>query len=147
MSSSVLLLSASIYFGLLFVIASAVNRQKLALHRYISPANVYALSLSVYCTAWTFFGSVGNASKTGIGFLPVYLGPTVFMPIIAIIWLKVLRVCKEYRITNISDFLAVRFGHSKLLGVLVTVFMVVRNHSLYCPATESNWPMFGCIFQ
>ena len=124
MTSSALLLSASIYFGILFLIASAVNRQRVQINRFISPATVYALSLAVYCTAWTFFGSVGNASKSAIGFLPVYLGPTVFMPVIVLVWFKILRISKEYRITNIADFLAVRYGHSRLLGVLVTLFFV-----------------------
>lgn len=125
MSSSILLVCATIYFAILFFIASSVNKDRFRISRIISPANVYILSLAVYCTGWTFFGSVGNASKTGIGFLPVYLGPTIFFPLIIIVWLKILRICKEYRITNIADFISSRYGHSNYLGVLVTIFYII----------------------
>jgi len=125
MSSTILLLCATFYFAILFFIASSVDNNSFKISKFISPTNVYVLSLAVYCTAWTFFGSVGNASKTGIGFLPVYLGPTIFFPLIIIIWQKILRICKEYRITNIADFISSRYGHSNSLGVFVTLFYVV----------------------
>ena len=125
MSSTILLLCATFYFAILFFIASSVDNNSFKISKLISPTNVYVLSLAVYCTAWTFFGSVGNASKTGIGFLPVYLGPTIFFPLIIIIWQKILRICKEYRITNIADFISSRYGHSNSLGVFVTLFYVV----------------------
>jgi Na+/proline symporter/signal transduction histidine kinase len=81
--------------------------------------------LAVYCTTWTFYGSVGRAAVTGIGFLPIYLGPTLML---ALGWLflhKLVRVAKENRITSIADFIASRYGKSPLLAGLVTVIAVV----------------------
>lgn len=124
--NSILLISLTvIYFAALFAIASYANRDRGLLKRLISPSTVYALSLAVYCTAWTFFGSVGNASKTGIGFLPVYLGPTALMPIIAMIWLKMIRICREHRITNIADLMSSRYGNSLTLGIIITLFYIL----------------------
>ncbi len=125
MSSYHILAFASVYFAILFWIASSVNGERVSVKKILSPANTFALSIAVYCTAWTFFGSVGNAAKTGINFLPVYLGPTVMMPVIVLIWMKMLRICKEYRITNIADFVSSRFGNSNSLAILVTLFYIV----------------------
>lgn len=125
MNSILLVFLTILYFALLFVIASVANSERRVLPKFISPATIYSLSLAVYCTAWTFFGSVGNAAKTGIGFLPVYLGPTVLMPFIATLWLKMIKICKEQRITNIADLISSRYGNSIGLGATITVFYVV----------------------
>ena len=86
---------------------------------------IYALSIAVYCTAWTFFGSVGRASASGIDFLPIYLGPML----VALLWWhltrKILRISKSNRITSIADFVASRYGKSALLGGVVTVIAVI----------------------
>ena len=73
-----LVLSASAgYLGLLFGVASWADRRKAAGRSVIASGTVYALSLTVYATSWTFYGSVGRAAETGVGFLPIYLGPTL----------------------------------------------------------------------
>ena len=86
---------------------------------------VYALSLAVYCTAWTFYGSVGRAAASGIGFLPIYLGPTLMAALWWFVLRKIIRISKANRITSIADFVASRYGKSQLLGGLVTVIAVV----------------------
>ena len=67
---------------------------------------IYALSWGVYCTAWTYFGSVGRAAAGGIWFLPIYLGPTVAMLLAWIVLRKMVRIAQSYRITSIADFIA-----------------------------------------
>src|SRR5262249_32958878 len=91
----------------------------------IARPTVYALSLAVYCTAWTFYGSVGRAASTGIGFLPIYLGPTLMAGLWWFVMLKIIRISKANRITSIADFIASRYGKSQMLGGLVTVIAVV----------------------
>jgi PAS domain S-box-containing protein len=84
----------------------------------------YVLAVSVYCTAWTFYGSVGLAATRGLEFLTIYLGPAL----IALTWptvlRKLVRVAKEQRITTISDCIASRYGKSAALGTLVAVLVV-----------------------
>ena len=81
--------------------------------------------MAVYCTAWTFYGSVGRAASSGIGFLPIYLGPTLAASLSWLILRKIVRISKQERITSIADFLASRFGKSRALGGVVTGIAVV----------------------
>jgi Na+/proline symporter len=87
-------------------------------------ANVYALSLAVYCTSWTFYGSVGRATSGGLSFLTIYIGPTLMLLCVGVI-LKMIRISKAQRITSIADFIASRYGKSQLLAGLVTVIAVI----------------------
>ncbi|HET9596094.1 MAG TPA: sensor histidine kinase [Anaeromyxobacteraceae bacterium] len=113
------------YLGVLFAIAHYGDRRAEAGRSIIANPYIYALSLAVYCSTWTFYGSVGRASSSGIGFLPVYLGPTLMVALWWYVMRKVIRITKTYRITSIADFVASRYGKSQLLGGLVTVIAVV----------------------
>ena len=81
--------------------------------------------LGVYCTAWTYFGSVGRAATSGVWFLPIYLGPMLAMLLAWIVVRKMVRIAQTYRITSIADFIASRYGKSPLLAALVTLITVV----------------------
>jgi Na+/proline symporter/nitrogen-specific signal transduction histidine kinase len=121
-----LIIGASfLYLGLLFALAHWADRRADQGRSVIAHPTIYALSLAVYCTAWTFYGSVGRATVNGVGFLPIYLGPTL----IALLWgsvlLKMVRVSKSERITSIADFIASRYGKSQALGGLATIIAVV----------------------
>ncbi len=113
------------YLCLLFAIAYWGDKRADAGRSVVASPYIYALSIAVYCTAWTFYGSVGRAASSGIDFLPIYLGPTL----VAILWWqlmrKILRISKSNRITSIADFIASRYGKSQLLGGLVTVIAVI----------------------
>jgi Na+/proline symporter/signal transduction histidine kinase len=113
------------YLGVLFAIASYGDRRAEAGRSIIANPYIYALSLAVYCTTWTFYGSVGRAASSGIGFLPVYLGPTLMVALWWYVMRKMIRISKAQRITSIADFVASRYGKSQLLGGLVTVIAVV----------------------
>jgi Na+/proline symporter/nitrogen-specific signal transduction histidine kinase len=113
------------YLCLLFAVAYYADKRADARRSVVASPYVYALSIAVYCTAWTFYGSVGRASTGGADFLPIYLGPML----VAILWWlvlrKILRISKLNRITSIADFVASRYGKSQLLGGLVTIIAVI----------------------
>ena len=124
-SPALIVLVSFAYLLLLVLVALHADRRAQAGRSLIDSPTVYALSLGVYCTAWTYFGSVGRAASSGIGFLPVYLGPTLGMALSWLVMLKMVRIAKTYRITSIADFIASRHGKSHLLGGLVTVIAAV----------------------
>ncbi len=116
---------AFVYLGMLFALAHWADRRADQGRSVIARPTVYALSLAVYCTAWTFYGSVGRAASGGLGFLTIYLGPTLAALLWGSLLVKMVRVSKAERITSIADFIASRYGKSHLLGGLVTLIAVV----------------------
>jgi Na+/proline symporter/signal transduction histidine kinase len=110
------------YLGILFVLAYwaeySVNGKK----SIVNNPYVYSLSLAIYCTAWTFYGSVGRSVSFGLEYIAVYIGPMLAMPLWWIITKKAIRISKLQRITNIADFLSSRYGKNKNIGVIVTIF-------------------------
>ena len=121
----VIVLVSFAYLGVLFAIASYGERRAEAGRSIIANPYIYGLSLAVYCSTWTFYGSVGRAASSGIGFLPVYLGPTLVVGLWWFVMRKIIRISKAHRITSIADFVASRYGKSQRLGGLVTVIAVV----------------------
>jgi Na+/proline symporter/nitrogen-specific signal transduction histidine kinase len=120
-----IVLASFVYVGLLFALAYYGDKRADAGRSIIASPYIYALSLAVYCTSWTFYGSVGRAATSGIGFLPIYLGPTLMAVLWWYVLLKMIRISKANRITSIADFVASRYGKSQLLGGLVTVIAVI----------------------
>src|SRR5687768_17316230 len=113
------------YLGLLFAIAYYADKRADAGRPILAGGYIYSLSLAVYATAWTFYGSVGRAASDGVGFLPIYIGPTLMIALWWVVMRKILRISKENRITSLADFIASRYGKSALLGGLVTVIAVI----------------------
>jgi signal transduction histidine kinase/Na+/proline symporter len=116
---------ALIYVFGLFAIAYWVDRQARAGRSWIDSPVIYSLSLAVYCTSWTFYGSVGRAVASGVGFLPIYLGPTLMALLWWFVLRKTVRIAKANNITSIADFLGSRYGQSVGLGTVVAVITVV----------------------
>jgi PAS domain S-box-containing protein len=113
------------YLSLLFLVAYYAERREKSGRSLVTNPYVYSLSLAVYCTSWTFYGSVGEAATAGLSFLPIYLGPTLMAPLWNIFLIKILRIAKENRITTVSDLLGSRYGNSIFLSALVTVVTLV----------------------
>ncbi|MGQ3676192.1 sodium:solute symporter family transporter [Xanthobacter sp. TB0139] len=113
------------YLLVLFAIAAYADKRADQGRSIIANGWVYALSLAVYCSAWTYFGSVGRAAASGIWFLPIYLGPMLAMVLAWLVVRKMVRIARTYRITSIADFIASRYGKSPLLAALVTLITVV----------------------
>ncbi len=113
------------YLSILFLIAYYAERREKTGRSIVSNPYVYSLSLAVYCTSWTFYGSVGKAATSGLSFLTIYLGPTLIASLWLILLRKVISIAKENRITTISDFVGSRYGNSLFLSALVTIVAVV----------------------
>jgi Na+/proline symporter/signal transduction histidine kinase len=113
------------YLGILFAIAYYADKRADAGRSIISNPYIYTLSIAVYCTAWTFYGSVGRAATTGAGFLPIYLGPTLMAALWWYVLRKIIRIAKVHRLTSIADFIASRYAKDPLIGGIVTIIAVV----------------------
>lgn len=113
------------YLALLFAIAHYGDRRAAAGRSIISNGYIYALSIAVYATSWTYYGSVGSAATGGIAWLPIYLGPMVVVTLWWVVLRKIIRICKRDRITSLADFVSARYGKSRMLGGLFTVVAVL----------------------
>ncbi|MCV2445759.1 sensor histidine kinase [Paracoccus sp. DMF] len=119
-------LAASFGYLLLLVAVAAWGDRRAGQGRSLGGNGlVYALSWGVYCSAWTYFGSVGRAATAGVWFLPIYLGPMLAMALAWLVLRKMVRIAQSYRITSIADFIASRYGKSPGLAALVTIITVV----------------------
>ncbi|MFZ5797239.1 MAG: histidine kinase [Desulfobulbus sp.] len=121
----VILVVSFSYLGILFAIAYYADKRADAGRSLISNPYIYTLSIAVYCTAWTFYGSVGRAATNGAGFLPIYLGPTLMAALWWQVLRKIIRIAKVQRLTSIADFIASRYAKDPLIGGIVTVIAVV----------------------
>jgi len=124
MSLAVVVGCSLAYIFLLFMIAWRVDKRADRGASVVNNPYIYSLSLAVYCTAWTFFGSVGRASTGGLTFLGVYLGPTLLAPLWYMLLRKMILISKNLRITSIADFISSRYGKSSTLAILVTLIAV-----------------------
>src|SRR5512143_1682702 len=113
------------YLGVLFAIAYWGDQRADRGRSIIANPYIYSLSLAVYATAWTFYGSVGRAAADGVGFLPIYIGPTILMALWWVVVRKIVRISKTDRITSLADFISSRYGKSALLAGVVTVIAVI----------------------
>jgi len=126
LSADLVIATSVAYVGLLFVLAYFGDRHTRANRSSFlrSPA-VYTLSISVYCTSWTFYGAVGNAARSGLEFLTIYLGPTIVFVGWWFVLRKLVRIGRTQAITSIADLLSSRYGKSSRLAVLVTLIAVI----------------------
>ena len=115
-----------IYVAFLFAIAFWAERHATkGKASWLRTPMVYTLSLSIYCTAWTFFGAVGFAARSGMEFVTIYLGPSLVM--IAWWWMlrKLVRIGRAQRVTSVADLISSRYGKSNTLAVVVTCMAVI----------------------
>lgn len=123
MSSLSILIILGLYVSLLFFIAHwAEKRQH---YKWTNNPYIYSLSLAVYCTAWTYYGSIGVAANSGLSYLPIYIGPIIIIPAWMLILKKIIQISKVNKISSIADFISLRYGNSRFLGALVTVVCVI----------------------
>lgn len=125
MSVSLIILLALGYLLLLFVIAYIGDRRAASGRSLIHNPFMYALSLAVFCTAWTYYGSIGRAATSGPGFLTVYLGPVMLAPLWVLLMRKTILIAKQQRVTSVADFLSSRYGKSYWMGLLVALVAII----------------------
>src|SRR5512138_2187208 len=114
-----------LYVSLHFLMATYANDRYRKGKSLVSNSFVYALSITVYCTSWTYYGSVGRAATSGLDFITIYLGPSLTAFAWWFILRKIVRIAKDNNITSIADFLSSRYGKSQFLGALITVIAVL----------------------
>ena len=127
LNSFTVILIALAYAGVLFAVATYGDRKvrdRIGGHGEPRPL-IYALSLAVYCTSWTFFGSVGVSARTGYDFLPIYIGPILMFAVGWPVLRKIVRISKRQNITSIADFISARYGKNQWLGALVALIAVI----------------------
>jgi Na+/proline symporter/signal transduction histidine kinase/CheY-like chemotaxis protein len=113
------------YIGLLFVVASYGDRTRRFGRMGRSRLFIYPLSLAIYCTSWTFFGSVGLASRTGYDFLTIYVGPILMIGFCSPIIMRIVRLAKTQNITSIADFIAARYGKAQTVAAAVALIAII----------------------
>ncbi|MDQ7781471.1 MAG: ATP-binding protein, partial [Desulfomonilaceae bacterium] len=113
------------YMGFLFLTALWVERKAARGRNYVNNPLVYSLSLGVYCTGWTYYGSVGKAATSGLLFVPIYLGPTLAIILWWIVLRKLVRIKTSHHITSIADFISARYNKSQTVAALATVIALV----------------------
>ncbi|HPQ26101.1 MAG: PAS-domain containing protein [Chromatiaceae bacterium] len=125
MISNEIILSCTVaYLALLFFVAYRGDRQPIGLISRYQPL-IYTLSLTVYCTSWTFFGAVGAAAQAGVEFFSIYLGPILVFLVFHRFLQKLIDVSKRQKTTTIADFIATRYGKSTGVAALVSVIALI----------------------
>ena len=122
MNSVGLLIILVLYMLILFYIAYWAEKRGHS--RWTNNPYIYSLSLAVYCTAWTYYGSIGVAANSGLSYLPIYLGPIIIIPTWMIILKKIIRISRVNKISSIADFISLRYGNDRFLGALVTIVCI-----------------------
>src|SRR6201988_96365 len=112
------------YIGFLFFVASYGDRLS-PKQRGRASALIYPLSLAIYCTSWTFFGSVGFATRTSVDFLAIYIGPIVMIGLCTPLLRRVIGLAKSQNITSIADFIAARYGKSQAVAATVALIAII----------------------
>ena len=146
MPFNLLVLACIAYVAVLFLVAFLAERRA-AMGRigWLRSPLIYTLSLSIYCTAWTFYGAVGYAARSGLEFVTIYLGPTLVF--VGWWWLlrKLVRIGRQQRVTSIADLISSRFGKSNLLGIIVTLLAVVAATPYIALQLQSVTLSFGAF--
>ncbi|MBW8360272.1 MAG: sodium:proline symporter [Weeksellaceae bacterium] len=119
MSSPLLFLLVILYLGILFFVAFWAEKKKS--NFWVNNPYIYSLSLAVYCSAWTYYGSIGVASNQGLEYLAVYIGPVIIIPAWIYINSKIIRISRVNKISSIADFISLRYGNRRFLGALVAI--------------------------
>ncbi len=134
------------YIGLLFVVASYGDRLRAYARGDRSRLLIYPLCLAIYCTSWTFFGSVGLASKSGFDFLTIYVGPILMIGLCTPLVLRIVRLAKSQNITSIADFIAARYGKRQSVAALVALIAIVGTIPYIALQLKAVSAMFGTVF-
>lgn len=113
------------YVGILFVIAQLAERSARSGKSWTYHSTIYSLGLAVYCTTWTYYGSVGKAANEGMLWVTIYLGPTLAMMLAPVVLRRIIRIKARHKVTSIADFISARYRKSQAVAALVTVMLLV----------------------
>lgn len=122
MNSLALFAVVILYLALLFIVAHRAEKKKSKI--WVNNPYIYALSLAVYCTAWTYYGSIGVAVNNGLDYLPIYIGPIIIIPAWIYINRKIIRIVRINKVSSIADFISLRYGNSRSFGAIITLVCI-----------------------
>lgn len=123
MNSYLLFALVVLYLGLLFFIAHFAEKKRS--NFWVNNPYVYALSLAVYCSAWTYYGSIGVAANQGLEYMAIYIGPIIIIPAWIYINTKIIRISRVNKISSIADFISLRYGNSRSLSALIAIVCMI----------------------
>jgi signal transduction histidine kinase/Na+/proline symporter/CheY-like chemotaxis protein len=141
-----LIATLCVYMAFLFTIALWVERKAAAGRDVGNNPVVYALSLAVYLSAWTFYGAVGKAASWGVLFITFYLGPTLVISLWWIMLRKMVRIKNSYRVTSLADFISLRYDKSASIAalvVIIAILAIVPYVALQLKAVSSSFRILG----
>src|SRR5215472_915877 len=121
----IVVIIALAYIGFLFLVASYGDRRRELARGSRSRLLIYPLTLAIYCTSWTFFGSVGLASRNGFDFFAIYIGPMLMVGLGYPLIIRIVRLAKGQNITSIADFIAARYGKSQAVAATVALIAII----------------------
>ncbi|WP_185681366.1 ATP-binding protein [Chryseobacterium fistulae] len=119
MSSVALFFVVLFYLALLFLVAYLAEKKKSKI--WINNPYIYSLSLAVYCTAWTYYGSIGVAATSGLNYLTIYIGPIIIIPAWIYINTRIVRIARVNKISSLADFISLRYGNSRSFSAIITI--------------------------
>lgn len=157
LETSLLYVAIFLWLATLFLVAFLAERSRV-LERWVQHPLVHALSLGVYATSWSYYGSVGFAARQGYQFLGIYVGATLACLSIPMVWLPLFRLTREHQLRSVADLLAFRF-QSRAAGGFVTLFLwmgiipyialqiraVVQSMNLLTPQESNPAPGLGFV--
>jgi Na+/proline symporter/signal transduction histidine kinase len=111
-----------VYLVVLFAVAHWSEKSRN--NKWANNPYVYSLSLAVYCSAWTYYGSTGLAAQSGLNYLTTYIGPIIIIPLWIIVLRRIIRISRVNKVSSIADFISLRHGNSRLLGALVSIICI-----------------------
>ncbi len=107
------------YMAALFGIAWWYERPQIKARRGMLGPSLYALSLAIYCTSWTYYGAVGTAARDGWEYLPIYVGPILGLTLLLPLWRRIASAARRENVGSMADFISSRYGKSPALGAAV----------------------------
>lgn len=125
MFSLVILALVAAYMAVLFAVAWSQERPAARARGGGLGPSVYALSLAIYCTSWTYYGAVGTAARTGWEYLPIYIGPILGLTVLFPVWRRIAAAARRENVGSMADFVASRYGKSQTLGAVVTIVAIL----------------------
>ena len=123
MNSYLLFALVILYLGILFFIAYFAEKKRSSF--WVNNPYVYSLSLAVYCSAWTYYGSIGVAANQGLEYMVIYVGPIIIIPSWIYLNSKIIRISRVNKISSIADFIGLRYGNSRSLSAIIALVCIL----------------------